>query len=144
MIEIGEQGQPLAEEQIVALEAELGVKLSESYRRFLKENNGGRPSPDVVDVVGLSGSPTDIQIFFGIGRKFKSSDLLWNYSLIKERCSSRHVLPIACDSGGNPFCLEISDGVTTEVLYCDLDGSVCDYYDVAPDFSSFVDMIRVW
>lgn len=143
MITITEQGKPITDDQIVALENELGGKLSDAYRHFLIMNNGGKPYPDVVDIVDVPGSPTDVQIFFGIARSVESSDLSWNLALIADRCPGYHILPIACDSGGNLFCLKVSNGVASEVLYCDMDAPVCAFYEVAPSFNEFMEKIRL-
>jgi hypothetical protein len=141
MITITEQGNPITEDQIATLEHELGAKLSKAYYRFLIMNNGGRPSHDVIDIVGLPGSPTDVQVFFGIDRSIESSNLSWNLAIITERCPKWHVLPIACDSGGNLFCLKVLDGVASEVLYCDMDAPNCVFYEVAPSFDAFLKKI---
>jgi hypothetical protein len=145
MVEISEQGsQSISAAEIAALEGKLGAKLSDSYRRFLMLNNGGRPSPDIIDIEGVPGSPTDVQIFFGIGRNIESSDLSWNLDLIAERYPGHHLLPIACDSGGNLFCLEVSQGIASEVMYCDLNDSCGAFYKVALHFDEFLNKIRAW
>lgn len=100
MIEIDEQGRQIGEADIISFENTLGMRLPNDYRQFLLLNNGGIPSPDVVDVTGAPGSPTDVQVFFGIGTDVESSDLLWNLKLIKDRFPDRSILPIACDSRG--------------------------------------------
>ena len=130
-------GPKIQARDIAALEAELGAGLPDSYREFLLLYNGGVPVPDTVDVPGAPGTPTDVQVFFGIGRPVESSDLLWNLSLVRERCVGFHVLPIACDSGGGLFCLNIEQGVGTDIIYCDLDSPDCVSYAVASSFDEF-------
>ena len=100
------------------------------------------PIPDTVDVSGAPGTPTDVQVFFGIARPVESSDLSWNLSLLSERCVDFPALPIACNSGGNLFCLKIERGVATEVIYCDLDDPDCVSYAVAPSFEEFIAKLR--
>lgn len=106
MIQIASRGQPTDELEVAALEGELGAKLPSDYRQFLIEKNGGKPVPNVVDVEGLPGSPTDVQVFFGIGRNTQSSELNWNLALVADRCPGRQLLPIACDSWGRAFLFE--------------------------------------
>lgn len=142
MISITENGNPIVGHQIDELESELNCKLPDSYRKFLLAHNGGRPYPDVVDIDTLPGSPTDVQVFFGITRKIKSSNISWNNTLLAERCPGVHVLPIACDSGGNLFCLQITNGVGAEVLYCDMNTSSYIFYTVAPNFDAFIEKLR--
>src|SRR5882762_5438868 len=104
---IEDVGPKIETRDITALEAELGAVLPDSYREFLLLYNGGVPTPGTVDVSGLRGTPTDVQEFFGIATSLESSDLSWNLSLLSERCVGFRALPIACDSGGNLFCLKI-------------------------------------
>ena len=142
MIVFSKQGPSIASEQITSLEKALGARLSDAYANFLMINNGGMPEPDVIDVVGMHGSPTDVQVFFGIGRDIQSSDLFWNLSVITERCPNQRMLPIACDSGGNPFCLKVKRGIASEVAYCDLDDPNCKIYYVAKNFDEFLAKLR--
>jgi cell wall assembly regulator SMI1 len=135
-------GPKIEARDIAALEAELGADLPDSYREFLLLYNGGAPTPDTVDVSGAPGTPTDVQVFFGIARPVESSDVSWNLSLLSERCVGFRALPIACDSGGNLFCLKIERGVATEVIYCDLDDPDCVSYAVAPSFEEFIAKLR--
>jgi hypothetical protein len=107
MIRMTEQGPPINELQMAQVSKTLGATFAQDYKFFLLQNNGGRPDPDIVDIEGLPGSPTDVKIFFGIGRKYESSELLWQLDFIKECCPNQHVLPIASDSGGSLFCLKL-------------------------------------
>lgn len=127
---------------IINIEARLGATLPDSYRNFLLHHNGGTPTPDTVDISGLPNTPTDVQVFFGIGRAVESSNLSWNLDLIKERHAITSALPIACDSGGNIFFLRIQPDATDEVIYCDFDAQDCTIYDVAPSFNEFIAKLR--
>lgn len=135
-------GPKITSQDVESIEAELGAALPDSYRRFLLQYNGGSPTPDTVDVPGAASSPTDVQVFFGIGRSVESSDLSWNLALVGERCVGLHALPIACDSGGNLFCLRCESGIATWVIYCDLDDPACTVYEVASSFDEFVSSLR--
>jgi cell wall assembly regulator SMI1 len=136
-------GPKIAASDIAVIEAELGTLLPDSYRQFLLHSNGGVPKPDTIDVPGAVGSPTDIQIFFGIERSIESSNLAWNIAVLSERCPGLHALPIACDSGGNLFCLKFERTVTSaKVIYCELDSPDCATYEVAASFDEFVSKVR--
>ena len=139
---IADPGPMLTLQAVDSFEKELGFRLPESYRRFLLLHNGGAPTPDAIDVPGLASSPTDVQIFFGIGRNEQTSSLSWNLALISERCGSIRALQIACDSGGNLFCLSLEREPATEIIYCDLDTSECARHVVAPSFQEFVARLR--
>lgn len=128
-------------ESLEALEEQLGAHLPETYRRFLREHNGGQPTPDVVDVDGLPGSPTDIQVFFGIGCTVESSEIEWNRRTFSGRIPSR-MLPIACDSGGGLFCLSLSGQDSGSVIYVDAQGPMSIEYPVATDFDAFLRKIQ--
>jgi hypothetical protein len=74
-------------------------------------------------------------------RSARSCDIEWNIHALENRISS-HLLPIADDSGGNIFCISLSQPDFGAVVYCDFDptwhlgGAV--YYSVAPDFDNFL------
>lgn len=141
-VEINTLGPPICADDIATIEQELDAKLPHDYKQFLYQYNGGAPTPDTIDVPNAPGMPTDVQVFFGIGRPVKSSDLSWNLAFIAERCSGQDLLPIACDSGGNLFCLRVERGEVVEVVYCDLIESDCVSYVVAPSFGDFLAKLR--
>jgi hypothetical protein len=137
-------GQRIEEGDIEDFEIETGAKLPKSYRDFLMTFNGGVPSPDTIDVPDAPDGPTDVQIFFGIGRTIESSDLRWNFSLVRDRCSGTLMVPIACDSGGNLFCFRVERGIAGEVIYCDLSAQECSSYFAASDFTEFLSKLRAF
>lgn len=144
MVQIMERGRPIDDEDIAVVESVLNVRLPDSYRNFLLAYNGGRPSPDVVDVDMAPGSPTDVQVFFGIERGVATSDLLWNVHHLSARLPSRDLLPIACDSGGNLFCLSVSGNSVGKIFYCDLSTPTPKAYLVAQHLEDFLDKLRAW
>jgi hypothetical protein len=147
MVAIRHTGRPLSDEDIARLEVRMGTRLPESYRQFLQKNNGGRPPihGDGIKIDRLPGEETDVQVFFGIDRSIESSNIDWNLSMFENRISDQ-LLPIACDSFGNLFCLSLSKQDYGSVVYCDfepnnqLGGAV--YYRVARDFDSFLGEIK--
>lgn len=145
MIDISNSGPRINDGHIADIEVVLGNKLPATYRDFLLRHNGGLPTPDTVDIALLPGSPTDIQVFFGVGREVKSSDLSWNIRLLNERLSTRRYLPVACDSGGGVFCLDFLGASSGEVVYLDLRrGADALAYPVAATFDAFLGKIREW
>ena len=137
-----EPGPNVDDAQIDAIENEWGARLPSDYREFLARYNGGIPKPDTVDVPGAPGTPTDVQVFFGLGRAEETSNLHWNLSLVRKRFPGRRILPIACDSGGNLFCIEAVASVAADVIYCDLESREPKMYDVASGFTEFADRLR--
>jgi hypothetical protein len=144
MIKISNRGPQIDMGHISEIEAAIGRELPASYRAFLLQENGGLPTPDTVDIEPAPGSPTDVQVFFGIGRDVKSSELSWNVDLMSKRCPNHRPLPVARDSGGNLFCLDLFREFSGGVMYCDLSASEIAFYEVAPDFESFLRKIRDW
>ncbi len=140
MIRIEEPGPALSEIEIARLERRLNARLPESYCRFLIRNNGGVPTPETVDIPDAPGSPTDVQVFFGIGRAIRTSDLNWNVDTFLGRVPEG-LLPIACDSAGNLFCLGLSGRMAGQVVYCQIEGGGAPY-PVAPDFEAFLEKLR--
>ncbi len=149
MTTIEEPGPSLTDGDVAALEARLGKRFPAPYRRFLLANNGGVPVPNTADVPRFHQSPTDLQVFYGIGRDIESSCINWNIDTLKERLHPQHV-PIACDSGGNVFCLSLRPADEGAVIYCDLEAVFCDYgkaaptYRVATDFDQFLSGLRAF
>jgi len=135
-------GPKIADVDLRAVEETLGASLPPEYRHFLLAFNGGAPTPDTIDVPHAPGTPTDVQVFFGIGRAVETSNLSWNLALIRRRCASQAFLPVACDSGGNLFCLEVERGVAMKVVYCDLEAVKCVFYPVAENFTEFLKKLR--
>jgi hypothetical protein len=145
MITINNPGPQIGGGHIAEVEAAIGGELPASYKGFLIKNNGGRPVPDTIDIDRLPGSPTDIRVFFGVGRGVETSNLSWNMKFVRPRLPDRRLLPIACDSGGNIFCLDILGEFSGGVIYCDLTGAEpAKSYEVAPTFEAFLQKIRTW
>jgi len=140
-MKIENAGPSIGPEEIAELEKKVGVRLPPSYREFLLRFNGGVPRPDGIDVSGPPDMPTDVQVFFGIGRDVNSSDLYWNFSLVKNMRIGLQFFPLACDSGGNFFCFAVDEGSAMEVFYVDICSSPPVFYLVAPSFEGFIDKI---
>ena len=91
---------------------------------------------------GLQGSPTDVQVFFGIGRSVLSSGLKWNFENFGKITINTVLLPIGCDSGEGVFAISINRGGEGEVLYFDPFDGDSKLYEVASCFDSFLGKIR--
>jgi hypothetical protein len=140
MVEFESTGPSIDDSDLDQLEQEISGRLPDAYRRFLKMHNGGLPSPDTVDVPGLASSPTDIQLFFGIGGANPARGIAWNRATFADRVHP-NLLPIACDSGGALYLLSLEAPPTGRVIFHDPEVPSM-YLEVAPDFDSFLAMIR--
>jgi hypothetical protein len=110
---------PLTVETLARAETRPGFKLPENYVAFLRENNGGRPTPNTVPTPSFPGSSaTDLQRLLAIDTRMECHDLAWNYE-IWLRDSPANLLPIACDSGGSRFCVAIYGDDAGTVYYWD-------------------------
>jgi hypothetical protein len=136
----GSCGPVLDEEQLCELERVLGIRMPDDYREFLLRFNGGQPLADVVDVEGAAAMPTDVQVFFGIGRSILTSRLDWNREAFADRLDHT-MLPIGRDSGGSLFCLILQGSNRGAVVYWDSNGAgtLC---PVAPTFAAFLERLR--
>ena len=147
MMTLEDRGPKVPKTAIASLEASVGSPLPAEYREFLIASNGGVPTPDTVDIPGFPESPTDVQVLFGVGRPVETSCLEWNLRLLAERLDPE-LVPIACDSGGNVFCLSLRSSDNGAVWYCDLQAVFADfesrpqYYAVASSFESFLRKLR--
>ena len=145
MFNLDNLGRLLSEQDVAMLERRLPSGLPHGYRRFLLHHNGGTPQPDCVDVPGFG--ETDVQVFYGIGRDIETSCIQWNIDALNERLDA-WLVPIACDSGGNVFCLSLRPNDNGAVIYCDLDSVFADFgkpppmYPVAADFDNFLSRLR--
>jgi cell wall assembly regulator SMI1 len=135
-------GPKVHQDAIKDLEFELGASLPQDYREFLMQYNGGAPTPNTIDVPNAPDMPTDIQVLFGIERPIESSSLSWNLCLALERFPGQTLLPIACDSGGNLFCLQFDRGAASTIIYYDLADPDTRYFPVATTFTMFLTKIR--
>ncbi len=86
------------------------------------------------------GTPTDVQVLFGIRRTIKSSNLSWNRQTFANRIP-RELVPIACDSGGNLFCLRVLGPAYGKIVYVDLEQPPYETYDVAEGFLAFLNKL---
>lgn len=137
-----EHGPPIKDEDLDRLEGDLGVTLPSEYKKFLLKCNGGVPEPYLVDVPDLPGSPTDIQVFFGIGREVESSDLRWNFDKFGRDQIYGSIYPIGCDSGGGIFALRSLSSEVMDICYFESFDSTRKVFSVAEGFAEFLGKLR--
>lgn len=102
--------------------------------------------PDGIDIDDLLGEETDVAWFMGITREIESNTIDSNLAILREGYPHKHVLPIASDSSGSIFCLDLEEGKGFPVVYFEIGGALQDEpYEplyVAPDFEAFLGMIH--
>ena len=145
--EMLDTGPPLTDARIDRLERELGIKLPEGYRSFLRRYNGGHPDPAFFPIRGLESNPSRaIHYFFGIDDPLESNCLDWNYRILKGRIP-RELLAIAGDDTGNLICLSLKGPNEGTVYFWDHDDehsppTYGNLYLIAETFSKFLDGIH--
>jgi len=116
---ITESRESVSEEQIAAVERQLGSSLPRDYRDFLLAHNGGRVRPAVFSVHGNPhfGSKCVVHFFNAIDPG-KSHDLLWKAEIYRNRMPLGF-LSVASDPGGNQICLVLSGSNIGKVVFWD-------------------------
>jgi hypothetical protein len=149
MIEIKSPGPKISPTDIDKIEGAFRRPFTEQYRIFLLDNNGGIPKPNIIDIRGLPGSPTDVQVFFGIGRSAETSNIEWSVKNIGAEPCYSDLVPIARDGGGERFYLSVRPDTYGYVFYCDATGlyarddqSLPKFYTVSFTFDEFLKSIR--
>ena len=147
-LRIVEPNAPTTEEAILSFERRHGLKLPETYRRFLLRSNGGRPVPATFPIRGFPDNPNDdIQVFFGLGSDVRTDDL---YAVLSDLNSliPAGVLPIASTGGDDFVCLDLREK-SAPVVFWDRrpfwgtdEWSEHDLYPVASDFEAFLQGLR--
>ena len=145
MLTIKRSREPLQEQDITRVEAELGYSLPPQYRRFLLQHNGGRPHPDAFLIAD---NPVDDHGLVDMFLCVKPGDL---YHIVAwaARYRSRipaELLPIAVDPGGNLICLATQGERTGKVYFWDHeeetpegnDPGTDNIYVIAGSFDSFL------
>ena len=116
MTKITEASEKLSPSVISKLENDLGINLPVSYKRFLLEHNGGRPTPDCFNFKGeTTGSCVDW--FLGIHNK-EHNNLLRYLETYKKRIP-HNFFPIAHDPGSNLVCLSVAGADHGAVYFWD-------------------------
>lgn len=136
-------GRLLAEGDIASFEDTIGRVLPERYKAFLLLYNGGLPAPDSFPIEGMSGNPYGIiQEFLGIDCPIDSSNLAWNYEILKGRIPD-DLIAIACTPSGDVICISISGERIGSVLLWDCyhehsPPTNANVYRIAQTFDEFI------
>lgn len=98
-------GPPASEETVAALERRLGLALPEDYRRFLRRNNGGRITENIVDIPAGHQAGVGVDEFLGAERNDRL-DIAAQVAVYRDRVPAG-LLPIAHAAGGNLILLAV-------------------------------------
>ena len=95
--------------QLDDFEGQARIRLPDTYRRWLLQNNGGRPDPKRIEFIE-NGIPTasDVHWIYGLGKP-DWADLSDAFITFKARIP-KGLIPVARDSGGNQYLIESPSG----------------------------------
>lgn len=142
-VKLTSPGPGISDAEIESLKLDVGRAIPSDYVQFLRTHNGGRPSPDVVDLMGASLLSTDVQGFFGIGRDIETLNLAWWLDHFRDDLGIDFLLPFACDSFGNLFCFDFESESGHEIVFCDRSQrDVARLSYLADDFNAFLALLR--
>ena len=112
---------PISESDIQALEGQLGARLPDSYRTFLLEHNGGKPSSDIFFISEREGTDS-LRFLFGMAdhEYYSLTDQIRGFS----NWIPANFIPIGCDDFGNVICLSIKGEDVGKVYFWDQEYSV--------------------
>lgn len=127
-----DENPPTSPARIDDFEKENGIRLPDSYRRFLLDHNGGAPLPDRIRVPGWPGGFTGFNTFFGIDG---DDDLQDNLDAYEDRIPPGFV-PIGDDPGGGLFCLALSGPHEGEIYFWDHEDELDEEGDSKQDMSN--------
>lgn len=108
---------PISAKMISDFEADHGITLPQSYKDYLLQWNGGRPSWTILDVPKWPGKATALHFLFGIHAGKRNNLGLW-YDELRDRLPEGF-LAIGVDMGGGFLCLGTSGKFVGEVWYWD-------------------------
>jgi hypothetical protein len=127
-----------AELEVARFERANNLALPKNYRRFLGEQNGGRPKDGEFPVPGWG--VTVVDTFFGIGTG-DSYDLQRQLDRLANPRNSE-LLPIATDPGGLRLFLGIRGPHVGGIFFWDHKDSASQPVQVADDFESFAASLK--
>lgn len=146
MIEILEKGISINLNDLNLAEIRMDIVIPEPYRSFLLKYNGGRPEPNGIDIPGFLGGEAIIAWFAAISDSEESNTIDSNIAILREGYPHKQAIPIAFESGGSIFCIDVEGGKGFPVVCFEWGGAWEDEpYEplfVARNFDAFLDMIH--
>ncbi len=139
-------GRSLTEEEIAAVEQQIGLQLPDQYRAFLKRQNGGRPRPAHFSFRERKDDGSIVNFFYSVGHENPMLELVSRAQ--KTHGLPRDLLEIGNDPGASPICIGVSGardgkvyfwaGATPHPAYPDTVGALL----VADSFDEFLEQLH--
>ncbi len=146
-VEIEDSYEPISESKLTGFESELGIKLPSDYRNFLLKHNGGRPHPNVFDVL-VEGSILRTGVNRFLGFSDSESETFSNYFEVYADRIPKNLFPIATGLSVDLICLSIRGEDYGKVYYWDHNWEVTDgepdyrnIHLIADNFADFLNKL---
>jgi cell wall assembly regulator SMI1 len=139
---------PTTRQAIEDFESDRRITLPALYREFLLATNGGVPEKPAFPIEGMARNPIGIiQVFFGIGARWPTTELSYAYDLYTGGFPDG-IVPIADNGEGSYVCLDLRKG-RERVAFWDKrhfwatgEWRESDLYQVANSFAEFLASLR--
>ncbi|PEU95579.1 SMI1/KNR4 family protein [Bacillus cereus] len=141
MVKIESSHKKLSIEEIEKFEIENGVKLTEKYKEFLLQWNGGYPERSLFNISDELGKSV-LNVFNGIGDMYDNLEKVID---IYEFRLAKGFIPIADDSAGNVICLGTEESYYEKIYFWDHEqepedpDDMSNMYFLANDIDEFLD-----
>jgi hypothetical protein len=123
-MEFFETSKSINVDDLVQVENELNIKLSEDFKTHYLRYNGGYPKKS--KFLWEDGDTTRINAFLSIKHEgIVSMELTYKYLVLEENYLPEKIMPFALDDGGNFFCVSFRDHDYDHIYY-----SNDDHYNV--------------
>ncbi|MED3690732.1 SMI1/KNR4 family protein [Peribacillus butanolivorans] len=143
MAEIINSHNKLSLEQIEQFESENNVNLTELYKKFLLEWNGGKARPNLFMISDKQG-PSVLNVLYGIGDMY---DNLTDFLDILDERLPIGFIPIGDDPAGNVICLGTKDPYYENIYFWDHEqesedpDDMSNMYFLANDINEFLEKL---
>lgn len=132
--------------QIDSFEHKLKIKLPTDYREFLRTQNGGRPHPSVMQILGDDSRTTTVAQIFALTHPVATCTVSNRLEVYNGRIPVS-CIPIASDPAGNLFLIELASPNHGHVLFWDHEREVetdaqADYSNTYPVANSFTEFLQ--
>jgi hypothetical protein len=127
-----------SDEMVAAFQSRYDITIPEDYQAFLRHSNGGHPALDSIEPIGRPGAARwSVNRFYFLDADMTSVESLWRSMETWRPILGERVLPVASDSGGNQFFIDLQSS-TSAVKVCVHDENYA-IVDIAPSFQAFID-----
>jgi cell wall assembly regulator SMI1 len=155
MISMHNIGPMLSKADIARVEANLGRRFPDDYRRFLLEFNGGRPDVENSAFPFRTGGGSVLHTLYGIKPALKANDLerttLGEWDM-EDYAMPRTLIPIGYDVFGNTLCLGVAGEELNKVYFRDMErlpekpptkpwAMMKGYFKLADSFAEFLSLL---